>query len=149
MHPLSSPYFYPEPHCQSFSLYKANKINHGNNWIIFRYFFSNSLKAPNFFKAIVKWYGLPWWLSGKEFACQWRHGFDPWVKKIPWRRRRQASLVFLPEKSHGKRSLVGYSPWGCKESDTTERLSMHRRFANLMNAVLEQRWKRSHSMCSW
>ena len=44
-----------------------------------------------------------------EFACQWRHVFDPWVEKIPWRRRWQASLVFLPEKSQGKRSLVGYS----------------------------------------
>jgi len=39
-----------------------------------------------------------------------------------WRRKRQPTPVLLPEKSHGQRSLVGYSPWGCKESDTTERL---------------------------
>ena len=58
---------------------------------------------------------LPWWLSGKESACKcWRHGFDPWVRKIPWRRKWQHIPVFLPGKSHGKRSLVGYSPWGHK-----------------------------------
>ena len=49
-----------------------------------------------------------------------RHGFDPWVRKIPWRRARQPIPVFLPGESHGLRSLVGYSPWGRKESDTTE-----------------------------
>ena len=66
------------------------------------------------------------WLSGKESACQRRrYGFDPWVGKIPWRRKWQPAPVFLPEKSHGQRSLAGYSPWGRKELDTTERLRMH------------------------
>ena len=51
-----------------------------------------------------------------------RPGFDPWVGKIPWRRKWQPTPVLLPGESHGRRSLVGYSPWGCKESDTTERL---------------------------
>ena len=51
-----------------------------------------------------------------------RTRFNPWVGKIPWRRKWQPAPVFLPGKSHGWRSLVGYSPWGCKESDTTERL---------------------------
>ena len=51
-----------------------------------------------------------------------RCGFDPWVGKIPRRRKWQPTPVFLPEKSHGKRILVGYSPWGLKESDATERL---------------------------
>ena len=46
--------------------------------------------------------------------------FDPWVRKIPWRRKGQPTPVFLPGKSHGQRSLVGHSPWGCKESDMTE-----------------------------
>ena len=50
--------------------------------------------------------------------------FDPWVKKIPWRRKWQPSPVLLPGKSHRQRSLVGYSPWDCKESDTTERLHL-------------------------
>ena len=62
--------------------------------------------------------GLPWWLSGKESACQCRRhkrcGFNPWARKIPWRRKWQPTPVFLPEKSHGQRSLVGYSPWGCE-----------------------------------
>ena len=43
-----------------------------------------------------------------------------WVGKIPWMRAWQLTLVFLPGESHGQRSLVGYDPWGCKESDTTE-----------------------------
>ena len=39
-----------------------------------------------------------------------RHGFDPWVGKIPWRRAWQPTPVFLPGESHGQRSLVSYSP---------------------------------------
>jgi len=51
----------------------------------------------------------------KESTCQCRrHGFDPWVRKISWRRKWQPIPVFLPGKSHGQRSLGGYSPWGCK-----------------------------------
>ena len=42
------------------------------------------------------------------------------VGKIPWRRVWQATPVFLPGESHGRRSLVGYSPWSLIESDTTE-----------------------------
>ena len=48
--------------------------------------------------------------------------FDPWVGKIPWRRKWQPTPVLLPAKSHGHRSLVGYSPWGRRELDTTEQL---------------------------
>ena len=51
--------------------------------------------------------------------------FDPWVGKIPWKREWQPTSVFLPGKSLGQRSLVGYSPWGPKESDTTDQLSTH------------------------
>ena len=40
--------------------------------------------------------------------------FDPWVRKIPWRRKWQPTLVFLPGKFHGQRSLADYSPWGHK-----------------------------------
>ena len=60
--------------------------------------------------------GLPRWLRGKESTCQWRrhrrHRFDPWVGKVPWRRKWQPISVFLPGISHGQRSLVGYTPWG-------------------------------------
>ena len=51
--------------------------------------------------------------------------FDPWVGKIPWRRKWHSTLVFLPGKSHGQRSLVSCSPWGRRESDTTKRLHFH------------------------
>ena len=47
-------------------------------------------------------------------------GFNTWVGKIPWKREWQPTPVFLPGEFHGHRSLVGYSPWGCKELDTTE-----------------------------
>ena len=50
--------------------------------------------------------GLPWWLSGKESTCQCRKlGFNLWVGKIPWGRKWQPTLVFLPGKFHGQRSL--------------------------------------------
>ena len=47
---------------------------------------------------------------------------DLWVRKIPWRRKRQPIPVFLSRKSHGQRSLVSYGPWGHRESDTSEQL---------------------------
>ena len=50
--------------------------------------------------------------------------FDPWVRKIPWRREWQPTPVFLPGESHRQRSLVGYSPWICIESDMTEQLTL-------------------------
>ena len=60
---------------------------------------------------------------GKEYTYQYRrhkkHVFDPWVGKILWRRAWQPTLALLPGESHGQRSLVGYSPWRHKESDTT------------------------------
>ena len=49
-----------------------------------------------------------------------RRNFDPWIRKIPWRRAWQRTPVFLLGESQGQRSLAGYSPWGCKESDMTE-----------------------------
>ena len=67
--------------------------------------------------------------AGKEPACECRRykrcGFDPWVGKIPWRWKWQPTPVFLPGESHGQRSLVGYSPRGHKEWDTTERVCVH------------------------
>ena len=71
--------------------------------------------------------GVPLFLggtSGKAPACKCRrckrHRFDPWVGKIPWRRAWQPTPMFLPGESHGQRNLMGYSPWGCKESDRTK-----------------------------
>ena len=47
-------------------------------------------------------------------------GSRPELRRFPWRRKRQPTLVFLPGETHGQRSLVGYGPLGCKQSDTTE-----------------------------
>ena len=73
-------------------------------------------------------WSFPGGTSGKLSTCQCRRHnrleFDPWVRKIPWSRKWQPMSVFLPGKYHGQRSLVGCSPWGCKESETTERLSV-------------------------
>ena len=69
-------------------------------------------------------YGLPRWYSGKEFACHCRSCkrcmFNPWIRKIPWRKKWKPTPVFLPRKFQGQRNLADYSPWGCKELDMTE-----------------------------
>ena len=89
-------------------------------WILLKFpirwtkvlYFSFLLFALN---QVLSTLGLPMWLSGKESTCQWRGpGFDPWVRKIPWRSKWQPTPVFLPGKSRGQRSLAGYSPWGWK-----------------------------------
>ena len=72
--------------------------------------------------------GFPGGATGKESACQCRRrqrqGFNPWVGKIPWSRKWQSTPVFWLGEFHGQKSLMNYSPWGCKQSDTTERLSI-------------------------
>ena len=61
----------------------------------------------------------------KNPPCQCRRPqFDPWVGKIPCRREWLPTPVFLPGESHGQKSLTGYSPWGCKDSDMTERQAL-------------------------
>jgi len=50
--------------------------------------------------------------------------FDSWVGRIPWRRKWQPTPVFLPGESHGQRSLAAYSPWGHKDLDNTEQLTL-------------------------
>ena len=72
---------------------------------------------------------FPGGVNGKEPDCQRtcltgkrckRHGFDPCVGKIPWKRAWQPTPGFLSGESHGQKNLMGYSPQLCKESDTTE-----------------------------
>ena len=53
-----------------------------------------------------------------------RERFDLWVRKIPWSREWQPPPVFLPGEFNRQRNLAGFSPWGCQESDTTERLTL-------------------------
>ena len=67
-------------------------------------------------------YCLTWWL---RVCLQFmRPRFDFWVRTIPWRKTWLPTPVLLPGKFHGQRSLGGYSPWGWKESDMTERLTL-------------------------
>ena len=75
----------------------------------------------------IRWYNcgtpglIPLWLSWLRIFLQYgRPGFNPWVGKTPWRRERLPTPVFWPGEFHGL-----YSPWGRKELDTTERLSLH------------------------
>ena len=56
----------------------------------------------------------------KNWPTMQESGFNPWVGNIPWKRAWEPNPVILPGKSHGQRSLVDYSSWGRKESDTTE-----------------------------
>ena len=81
--------------------------------------------------------GLPGGASDKEPACHCsrckRHGFDPWVGKIPWGRAWQPTFVFSPGESHGRRRRVGYSPWGHKKLDmikAPQHACMHRRLTS-------------------
>ena len=63
--------------------------------------------------------GLAWRLRWKSVCLQCgRPGFNPWVRKSPWRRKWRTTPAFLPGESHG--SLASYSPWGHKESDMAE-----------------------------
>ena len=67
--------------------------------------------------------GFPGGLEVKASACNaGDQDLIPGSGRFPWRRKWQPTPVFLPGESHGRRSLVGHSPWGCKESDTTGKL---------------------------
>ena len=76
-------------------------------YVYYIYLFINKIYA------YINIWGLPWWLSSKEYICQHRRlKFDPWIGKIPQRRKWQPTPVFLPGKSHGKKSLVDYTVHG-------------------------------------
>ena len=105
--------------------------------------------------------GLPWWLRWQSICLQCgKPEFNPWVQKILWRRIWPSTPVLLPGKSHGWRSLVGYSPQGFTESDTTERLHYHFHFLwlilsffhFLLHWFMNQRskkWKRALISVLW
>ena len=100
--------------------------------------------------SIAIWSGLPWWLRWSRICLQFkRPRFDPWFGKIPWRKKWQPTLVFLPREFHGQRSLVGYSPWGGKEMDTTEQVTIS--FQLLIKAhhkqLEKQRRKKNNVPC--
>ena len=68
------------------------------------------------------------WFKGKESTCQCRRcGFHPRAGKKPWRSKWQPTPVFLPRKSHGQRSLAGYSPWSQKRQKLATKQQQERR----------------------
>ena len=79
--------------------------------------FFEAIAIVLFFLECLRFLGCT---SDKESTCQYRrrrrHGFHPWVRKIPWRRAWHPIPVFLPGESHGQRSLAGCSPWGRKDN---------------------------------
>ena len=79
-----------------------------------KFCFKSKIKIPKLILAI----GKTCFLGGsddKRICLQGkRPGFNPWVRKMPWRREWLPTPIFLPGESHGQRSLAGYSPWGCR-----------------------------------
>ena len=103
------------------------------------------------------YFGLPWWLSSKDFTCPCRrlrrHRFYLWAREIPWSRKQQPAPESLPGKPHGQRNLMGYSLW-YKELDTTEHthtrsmLLMNSKFHKLEVDLLDvERWRGTHRLC--
>jgi len=91
------------------------RLNHNNKWILSPIIFrilKSTLPDINIDTLAVFWLGVLHYII---FIFSY-----PLVRKIPWRRKRQPTPVFLPEEFHGQRKLVGYNPWGHKESDMTE-----------------------------
>ena len=78
----------------------------------------------NYYRNAIGAGGFPGGTGGKEPACPCRrhkrYGFDPCVRKIPWKRKGQPTPVFSRGKSQGQRSLAGYHPQGRRESDMIE-----------------------------
>ena len=91
--------------------------------------------------------GLPWWLKTVKHLPamqETQDRFPGW--EIPWRRKWRPTPVLLPGESHGRRSLVGYSPWSCKESDRTEGLRFPKRMEN--GSVMKLAKEISDTFCS-
>ena len=116
----SSPRVYPLPFVFTCQLQWCTGGNHkiaSDNGLLNIQKFCNPVVKP-----LVAWkLGFLDGSDSKKNCLQCRRpGFDPWVLKIPWRRDGLPTSVSLPGEFHGQRSLVGYCPWGHKESDTTE-----------------------------
>ena len=112
-------------------LFKNSDSNH-NMWVFYPIPLSNSL-TPAVFPTVQ----LNLTLAQMVRSCLQcrRCGFDSWVGKIPWRREWQPSAIFLSGKFYGQRSLVGYSPWDCKELDTTEHTQRQHQIPQVKGSV--------------
>ena len=97
----------------------------------------DTLPTPDPLPSAILPRGLPRRLSDKESVCWCRKcKYNPWFRKIPWRRKWQTMPVFLPGKSHRHRSLAGYSPWGHKRTgyDLVAKQFYHRMQVSSMRA---------------
>ena len=103
-------------------------------------------------------YRIPRWLGDKESAWQNRRHrrcvIHLWDGKITWSRKWQPIPVLSPGKLSGQGTLVGYSPWGRKESDMTEPQSIHANYYSTLSSftlmiymVTEVFWKRKLWFC--
>ena len=81
---------------------------------------SSSVQLPLLYTIWMGFLGGRWLRICLQFRSHRRCNFAPWVRKISWRREWLCTPVFLPGEPHRQRSLVGYSPYSCKEPDTTE-----------------------------
>ena len=102
------------------------------------------LLRPWDFSRQEYWSGVPlpsppYGASGKEPTCQSRrhkrHGYDPWVRKIPWRRKWQSTLICLPGKSHGQWRLAAIVHGVTKSQIWLKQLSMHTPTEMLLNII--------------
>ena len=93
-----------------YNLFPLLLIVHSHPWL--------PLRISNCFTACVyNTKGLPTWLSGKESTCHCRRcQFDPWVRKMPWRRKWQPTPVFLPEVSPWTEKPGGLYPMGSQRA---------------------------------
>ena len=92
-------------------------------WILGCIYFLNHCQVLVLDRQMNHFQGLDKQRRSGSVQCR-RLWFNPWVRKLPWRREWLSTPVFLPGEFHGQRSLAGYSPWGHKESDTTELLTI-------------------------
>ena len=89
------------------------------------HFYKHLLEKLSFLQCIylTLWASLVAQLVKKKICLQYGGPeFNPWVKKIPWRREWHPAVVFLPREFHGEKSLASHDSWGCKGLDMTERL---------------------------
>ena len=109
---------------------RPTESEHGDQQCGFQQVFLGILMHTSVWELLasenILYLGFPGGTSGKEPTCQCRrhkrHRFNPWVRKILWRRVWQPTPIFLPGECHGQRSLVGYSP---KSQTWLKQLIMH------------------------
>ena len=138
---ISLPYFLVKPalttsdirHPYLYVSTKSSNIFHHNSNIYLLY---KVVRAKNY--SSIVYLSLVAQMVKICLQCG-RPGFHPWVGKILWRRERLTTPAFSPGESHGERNLLGYSPQGLKESDTTEWLTHTQSAFRSMTPVLEER----------